>query len=130
MIKSVNTGTASDKDVALYQSGYISLWKSDKAAANAYRNQVGQILATNKEYAKAHPMYAKAKGYDQKIATLQKIYNSMNIDETNKNNQTNQNGIRIIHDARSKDNIHNQIGPKQDSLNNKKESWLDYYDGE
>jgi len=44
-------------------------------------------------------------------------------------NQTNQNAIRIIHDARAKENENTQ-NLKQNISNSKKESWLDYYDGE
>jgi hypothetical protein len=59
------TGTVSDRDMRMLQDSFSTLWKSDKAVANAMRNKSQQLYSNLETYYNAHPQYAELRGYNK-----------------------------------------------------------------
>lgn len=78
------TGSVSDRDMKMMQDGFATMYKSDKAVATAMKNKLGQIVATLKPYAEAHPQYAEARGYDVTLQLLSGLYGSDAGEQTKK----------------------------------------------
>lgn len=75
LAKASMTGTISDRDMKTLESSFTTLYKSDKALANALKNKTEQLLYTAEQYEQRHPNYVKLTGYDKNMQMLRAILN-------------------------------------------------------